>query len=242
MPAKKLVAAFTMPNAAMNVSVAVNAVSPNSSVASSGRTVRSWPIIPPTSALTPTSSENWARFSRSPRAVISSRPSLPAILPRAVLDDLARRGQRIVAGLADWQPTSARGELVILRFGDCELDLARVVLRREGHEVRIEPQVFDLLSLLIERRGAVVRKEELLDQVWGDRFVSESALTTRIKSVRQAVGDDGTRQQVIRTVHGKGYEFVAEVHVVDDPDQAERRASNNGRAEQARLFRLHCSL
>ena len=116
---------------------------------------------------------------------------------------------------------------MILGFGDCELDLARVVLRRGGHEVRIEPQVFDLLSLLIERRGAVVRKEELLDQVWGDRFVSESALTTRIKSARQAVGDDGTRQQVIRTVHGKGYEFVAEVHVVDDPDQAERRTSNN---------------
>jgi len=98
---------------------------------------------------------------------------------------------------------------VILRFDDCELDLARVVLRRGGAEVRIEPQVFDLLVTLIEHRGEVVRKEELLDQVWGDRFVSESALTSRIKSARQAVGDDGTRQAVIRTVHGKGYEFVA---------------------------------
>ncbi len=57
-PAKKLVAAFTAPNAAMKVSVAVNAVSPNSSLASSGSTVRSWPIIPPTSALTPTRREN----------------------------------------------------------------------------------------------------------------------------------------------------------------------------------------
>ena len=106
---------------------------------------------------------------------------------------------------------------MILRFDDCELDLGRVLLRRAGGEVRIEPQVFDLLACLIEHRGQVVRKEELLDQVWGDRFVSESALTTRIKSARQAVGDDGTRQAVIRTVHGKGYEFVAEVHVVDEP-------------------------
>ena len=57
-PAKKLVPAFTMPNAAMNVSVEENAVRPNSSSASSGRTVRSWPIIPPTRALTPTSSRN----------------------------------------------------------------------------------------------------------------------------------------------------------------------------------------
>ena len=64
----------------------------------------------------------------------------------------------------------------------------------------------------------MVRKEELLDEVWGDRFVSESALTTRIKSVRQAVGDDGSRQAIIRTVHGKGYEFVAAVEVVDEPD------------------------
>jgi len=104
---------------------------------------------------------------------------------------------------------------VILLFDDCELDLARVVLRRAGAEVPIEPQVFDLLCCLVEWRGRVVRKEEILDQVWGDRFVSESALTTRIKSARRAVGDDGTSQRVIRTVHGKGYEFVADVTVIN---------------------------
>jgi hypothetical protein len=70
----------------------------------------------------------------------------------------------------------------------------------------------------VQRRGEVVRKEELLDQVWGDRFVSESALTTQIKSARQVVGDDGSLQSIIRTVHGKGYEFVADVVVVDGPD------------------------
>jgi predicted ATPase/DNA-binding winged helix-turn-helix (wHTH) protein len=106
---------------------------------------------------------------------------------------------------------------VILTFEDCELDVDRVVLRREGAEIGIEPQVFELLRFLIERRGAVVRKEELLDEVWGDRFVSESALTTRIKSARRAVGDDGVRQGVIRTVHGKGYEFVAEVSEIAGP-------------------------
>jgi predicted ATPase/DNA-binding winged helix-turn-helix (wHTH) protein len=100
---------------------------------------------------------------------------------------------------------------MILIFEGCELDRARFVLRRDGREVRIEPQVYDLLCCLIDHRGEVVRKEELLDSVWGDRFVSESALTTRIKSLRQAVGDDGTKQRVIRTVHGKGYEFVADV-------------------------------
>ena len=54
-------------------------------------------------------------------------------------------------------------------------------------------------------------KHELLDEVWGSRFVSESALTSRIKSARRAVGDTGHDQRVIRTVHGRGYRFVAEV-------------------------------
>jgi predicted ATPase/DNA-binding winged helix-turn-helix (wHTH) protein len=110
---------------------------------------------------------------------------------------------------------------LIYRFDDCELDERRVVLRRGGEEVPVEPQVFDVLRCLIERRGQLVSKEELLDEVWGSRFVSESALTSRIKSARRAVGDDGTRQHVIRTVHGKGYEFVADVAPVtgaDEPD------------------------
>ena len=77
-----------------------------------------------------------------------------------------------------------------------------------------------MLELLIERRGQVVRKEELLDEIWGDRFVSESALTSRMKSARRAVGDDGSRQAVIRTVHGKGYEFIAEVLVCGGPATA----------------------
>ena len=97
----------------------------------------------------------------------------------------------------------------MIRFADCELNLDRIVLRRGGEEIRIEPQVFDVLAYLVEHRGTVVRKEELLDAIWGDRFVSESALTTRIKAARQAVGDDGSQQLIIRTVHGKGYEFVA---------------------------------
>jgi predicted ATPase/DNA-binding winged helix-turn-helix (wHTH) protein len=111
---------------------------------------------------------------------------------------------------------------MVLRFAGCELDLERVVLRRQGREVRIEPQAFDLLAYLIAHRGTMVRKERLLDDVWGDRFVSESALTTRIKAVRQAVGDDGTRQAIIRTVHGKGYEFVATVESADDESVASR--------------------
>jgi DNA-binding winged helix-turn-helix (wHTH) protein len=117
------------------------------------------------------------------------------------MDDVA--GPTFARRPSDAGP-SEEGITVILRFASCELDVGRVVLRRDGSEVRVEPQVFDLLAYLALHRGKLVRKEELLDEIWGDRFVSESALTTRIKSLRQAVGDDGTRQAIVRTVHGKG--------------------------------------
>jgi len=100
---------------------------------------------------------------------------------------------------------------VIYSFGDCELDLPRYQLRRAGEERPIEPQVFDVLALLIRERRRVVPKEEILDTVWGSRFVSESTLTSRIKAARRAIGDDGTRQALIRTVHGRGYQFVGTV-------------------------------
>jgi predicted ATPase/DNA-binding winged helix-turn-helix (wHTH) protein len=100
---------------------------------------------------------------------------------------------------------------VIYAFGDCELDLRRYELRRGGAVRRVEPQVFDVLVLLLRERDRVVSKEEILDAVWGSRFVSESALTSRIKALRQAVGDDGKTQRVVRTVHGRGYQFAAAV-------------------------------
>ncbi|MGI9603492.1 MAG: ATP-binding protein [Acidimicrobiales bacterium] len=116
---------------------------------------------------------------------------------------------------------------MILRFADNELDLDRVELRHDGEPYPIEPQVFDVLVHLATNRGRVVTKEELLDQVWGDRFVSESALTTRIKSARRAVGDDGTTQGVIRTVHGRGYEFVAEIHEVENRQETTTNPSGD---------------
>jgi pimeloyl-ACP methyl ester carboxylesterase len=105
---------------------------------------------------------------------------------------------------------------VIYSFGECELDLPRYQLRRAGEERSIEPQVFDVLALLIRERRRVVPKEEILDTVWGSRFVSESTLTSRIKAARRAIGDDGTRQELIRTVHGRGYQFVGTVEELGD--------------------------
>jgi DNA-binding winged helix-turn-helix (wHTH) protein/predicted ATPase len=100
---------------------------------------------------------------------------------------------------------------VIYLFAGCELDTDTYELRRNGDVVSIEPQVYDVLVYLLERRDRVVAKEELLDDVWKTRFVTESTLTTRIKNLRRAVGDDGRLQRIVRTVHGRGYRFVADV-------------------------------
>jgi pimeloyl-ACP methyl ester carboxylesterase/DNA-binding winged helix-turn-helix (wHTH) protein len=108
---------------------------------------------------------------------------------------------------------------MIFAFSDYELDLSLFELRHCGQVVAMEPQVFDVLAHLVRNHDRVVPKEELLDQVWGDRFVSESALTSRIKAARKAVGDDGTSQHTIRTVHGRGYRFVADLETRESDAQ-----------------------
>lgn len=100
---------------------------------------------------------------------------------------------------------------MIYRFADCELDTGRYELRCQGVLKAVEPQVFDLLRYLLENRDRTITKDELYREIWQGRFVSESALSTRIKAARQAVNDTGEDQRVIRTVHGRGFRFVAEV-------------------------------
>jgi DNA-binding winged helix-turn-helix (wHTH) protein/tetratricopeptide (TPR) repeat protein len=110
-----------------------------------------------------------------------------------------------------------------VRFGDCELSVERIELRRGGEIIDVEPQVFDVLAYLLRHRERVVPKTELLDQIWGNRFVSESALSSRIKSARRAVGDTGRDQRVIKTIYGRGYRFVADAN--EQPADADRDAA-----------------
>jgi len=100
---------------------------------------------------------------------------------------------------------------MIYRFDDFELDRSQAELRRHGERVAVEPQVYALLLLLVENRERLVSRDEVIEKVWDGRIVSESALDSRIKSARRALGDDGKAQQFIRTVHGQGFRFVYEV-------------------------------
>lgn len=134
------------------------------------------------------------------------------------------------------QPGADGAELVRFHFDGVTVDLKQHRIERDGIDVAAEPQVIDVLAYLINNRDRVVSKEELLDSVWGDRFVSESALTSRIKSVRRCVGDDGKAQRVIRTAHGRGYQFVAELHEAPTtPASTRTQAESN---EPKRLARV----
>ncbi len=100
---------------------------------------------------------------------------------------------------------------MLLAFGDYRLDIDRRELRRDNEIISLEPKAFDLLTYLVRHRHRVVSKDDLLQEVWGGRIVSEAALTTRINAVRRALGDNGTAQRLVRTVTRKGIRFIGEV-------------------------------
>ncbi len=119
-------------------------------------------------------------------------------------------------------------DAVIYRFDAFELDRAKIELRRDGAAVPVEPQVFALLLLLAENRDRLVSRDEIIEKVWDGRVVSDSALDSRIKSARRALGDDGKAQRFIKTVHGQGFRFLA------DLDEAAAAGSDLARAGDAK--------
>jgi TolB-like protein/class 3 adenylate cyclase/Tfp pilus assembly protein PilF len=110
----------------------------------------------------------------------------------------------------EWS-TDTTAEPHVIRFRDFELDTALFELRQADERVPLEPQVFDLLVFLAHNSHRTVTREELFTAIWGDRIVSDAALSSQIKAARRAVGDDGNSQHTIATVHGRGFRFVAPV-------------------------------
>jgi TolB-like protein len=103
---------------------------------------------------------------------------------------------------------------VIFRFGELDLDQAAGELRRGRDVIPLERQVFELLRVLVENADRLLTRDELLEKVWDGRIVSDAAIASRIKSARQAIGDDGKTQRWIKTLHGRGFRFVGRVETV----------------------------
>ncbi|MDH5676505.1 MAG: AAA family ATPase [Myxococcales bacterium] len=109
---------------------------------------------------------------------------------------------------------SERPSVVRYVFGECELELGSYSLLRRGRTHHLTPKVFELLRYLIEQRGRLVSKDELLDRLWADSHVSEVAVPWAISHARRAMGQASRAKAPIETVYGRGYRFVAEVQEV----------------------------
>src|SRR3954453_12512757 len=101
------------------------------------------------------------------------------------------------------------------RFRDFELDVAAYELRRHGRPVKLGRQPMDLLILLVESRGQLVARSDIVERLWGkDVFVDvETGVNTAISKVRQALRDSPDAPLFVETVAGKGYRFIAAVYV-----------------------------
>ena len=98
----------------------------------------------------------------------------------------------------------------LYEFGPFVLDPAERLLARAGHPVPITPKAFDMLVLLVERRGHLVEKKEMIRAIWPDSFVEEGNLCVTVSLLRKLLGDDH-EHKYIETVSKCGYRFVAEV-------------------------------
>lgn len=106
------------------------------------------------------------------------------------------------------------------RFTDFLLDTDRFQLTRSGAPVHLEPQAMELLVMLVTAGDRVLSRNEIHQRVWKGRVVSDAALSSRIRTLRQALGDDGRNQNLIQTVSKKGFRFVADV-ICLNPDVAD---------------------
>src|ERR1700690_2406092 len=108
-----------------------------------------------------------------------------------------------------------RLDQVVYRCGDFELDTANRIFRNRGMEYPLEPKVFAVLVQLVTRAGELLTRDQLLDAVWGHRYVTPSTLNRVISLARRALSDDADRPKLIQTVHGAGYRYVGPTETTD---------------------------
>src|SRR4029078_10882929 len=107
-------------------------------------------------------------------------------------------------------------------FANFRIDRSQKVLFRDGKPVPLTPKVYDTLELLAENSSRLLEKDEVMKRLWPDRFVEESNLTSNIKMLRKALGDDAADPRFIETVPRRGYRFIAEVIRRSSDDEQSR--------------------
>src|SRR5438067_3748497 len=99
----------------------------------------------------------------------------------------------------------------VFLFDDIRIELASFRAFKAGNLIQLEPKALRLLLFLIENRGRLIEKDEILDTIWNGTHVTENALTREIGRLRKTLGDDPKAPKYIQTVHTRGYRFIAEL-------------------------------
>ncbi len=123
---------------------------------------------------------------------------------------------------------------MIYRFDNYEIDTDLYELRCSGESVLLEPQVFDVLSYLVEHHERIVTRDELIERVWGDKYISDAALNSRLMAARRVIGDNGKEQRLIKTVHGRGFRFLGRLD--DQVQRAQVGRTGNAPTSQTRTL------
>jgi len=107
---------------------------------------------------------------------------------------------------------------MLFKFGVYEADAGKGELRKHGLRVKLHAQPFQVLTMMLERPGELVSREEMRTRLWGsDTFVDfDHGLNTAVNKIRDALNDSAARPRYVETVPGKGYRFVAPVERVDE--------------------------
>jgi TolB-like protein/DNA-binding winged helix-turn-helix (wHTH) protein/lipoprotein NlpI len=123
----------------------------------------------------------------------------------------------------------------IYEFGPFRVDTLRRVLLREGNQVRLPAKAFEILLVLLEGKGRLVEKDELMRRVWPDAVVEENNLTVNISALRRSLTESPGEHRYVVTVPGRGYQFVANVrrHNGDPAQESEQVPLPEINAERA---------
>ena len=120
----------------------------------------------------------------------------------------------------------------VFEFAEFRLDAESHLLTRDGEPVALMPKALDLLIVLVENRGRLIEKDELMQTVWPDSFVEEANLTVNVSALRRALGESPNDHRFIVTVPGRGYKFVADVRVTRGERAQEVVASSTANGSQ----------
>ena len=107
-----------------------------------------------------------------------------------------------------------------------EIDTQQYSITSAGLPISVEPKVFDLIVYLIEHRENLISRDELFTEIWDGREVSDTTLSNHIKSARKVLGDNGERQDIIKTIRGRGYQFIAQIDEMNEDEISKLQVPN----------------